>query len=77
MLVLGARDKASRARLFREKECNLAKAIESLRISEVTCEQLTVIGGKEEEPVNVVNEKAKRRSVESTTRAKPPISGKF
>ena len=29
-LVLGARDKAARARLFREKECSLAKAVESL-----------------------------------------------
>ena len=52
-LVLGARDKAARARLFREKECSLTKAIESLWISEVTCEQLTVIGGKEEEAVMV------------------------
>ena len=51
-LVLRARDKVARACLFREKECNLAKAIESLRISEVTLEQLTVIGGKEEEAVN-------------------------
>ena len=35
-LVLGAHDKAARARLFRKKECNLKKAVESLRISEVT-----------------------------------------
>ena len=75
-LVLGVRDKAARARLFREKECSLAKAIESLRISEVTCEQLTVIGGKEEEAVNAVSEKAKRRPTESTGRIKQPISGK-
>ena len=43
-LVLGARDKACRARLFREKECNLAKAIESFQINEATLEQLIVIG---------------------------------
>ena len=76
-LVLGARDKAARARLFREKECNLAKAIESLRISEVTGEQLTVIGGTEEEAVNVMNEKSKRRLAENTRRTKTPVSGKF
>ena len=56
-LVLGARDKAARARLFREKECNLKKAIESLRISEVAQEQLRLIGGTEEETVNVVTYK--------------------
>ena len=56
-LVLGTRDKAARARLFREKECNLKKAVKSLRISEVTQEQLRLIGGPEEETVNVVTHK--------------------
>ena len=38
-LVLGSRDKAARARLFREKECTLTKAIDALQISEATLEQ--------------------------------------
>ena len=35
-LVLGCRDSAARTRLFREKSCDLKKAVESLRISETT-----------------------------------------
>ena len=69
-LVLGARDKAARARLFREKECSLAKAVESLRISEVTLEQLMVIGDKEDETVNAVSEKPRRRVPEKTVQKK-------
>ena len=75
-LILGVRDKAAKARLFREKECSLIKAIESLQISEVTCEQLTIIRGKEKEAVNAVSEKAKRRPAENTVRIKQLISGK-
>ena len=33
-LVLGWKDSMARTRLFREKDCDLKKAIESLRISE-------------------------------------------
>ena len=61
-LVLGARDKSARARLFCEKECKLKKVVESLRISESTQEQLRLIGGAEEETVNVVNSKETRHS---------------
>ena len=39
-LVLGYQDHEARARLFREKECTLTKAIEILRVSEVTRQQL-------------------------------------
>jgi len=39
-LVLGCRNKGARARLFREKDCTLQKALESLQISEATQEQL-------------------------------------
>lgn len=46
-LVLGCKDKAARARLFREKECNLQRAVEALRISEATQEQLKSISGTE------------------------------
>ena len=45
-LDLGCNDKAARARLFRKKDCNLKKAIETLRISESTYEQLTMIDNK-------------------------------
>ena len=33
-LVLGCKDKAARARLFRQMECTLKSALEALRISE-------------------------------------------
>ena len=56
-LVLGTCDKAARATLFLEKECYFKKANESLRISEVAQEQLRLIGGTEEETVNVVTHK--------------------
>ena len=44
-LVLGCKDSAARTRLFREKSCDLKKAVESLRISETTSEQLKKIEG--------------------------------
>ena len=37
-LVLGCKDSAARTRLFREKDCNLKKSIESLRTSDATSE---------------------------------------
>lgn len=48
-LVLGSRDKAAQARLFREKDCDLHRAIDALRISEITQEQLRNISGMEED----------------------------
>ena len=39
-LVLGCKDKAARARLFRQKDCDLKTALEALRISKQTQEQL-------------------------------------
>jgi len=39
-LVLGCQDHEARARLFREKECTLAKAVKILRVSEATRQQL-------------------------------------
>ena len=63
-LVLGCRDSAARTRLFREKECTLKKAIESLRISEATSEQLKKIEREDNlAPVNYAkNEQTTRRS---------------
>ena len=78
-LVLGACNKAARAHLFREKECNLEKTIESFWINEATLEQLTVIGSKEEETVNAVNEKSRQqpsRVTERTMRKKISVSSK-
>ena len=46
-LVLGCHDKGAKARLFREKECTLKKALEALQISEATKEQLKNIGGED------------------------------
>ena len=54
-LVLGCKDSTAKTRLFREKDCDLKKAIESLRISEATGEQLKRIERDEtQEPVNFV-----------------------
>ena len=46
-LVLCCNDSAARTRLFREKSCDLKKAVESLRISEMTSEQLKKLRGME------------------------------
>ena len=35
-LILSCRDKGAKARLFREKDCTLKKALEALQISEAT-----------------------------------------
>ena len=62
-LVLGCKDSAARTRLFREKECTLKKAIESLRISEAANEQLKKIEREDNQaPVNYAkNEQISRR----------------
>ena len=58
-LVLGCKDSAARTRLFREKDCNLKKSIESLRISEATSEQLKKIQKEgAQEPVNFVKKRS-------------------
>ena len=75
-LVLGCSDKAARARLFREKECNLQRAIEALRISEATQEQLKCISGPEEDAVNAVSATSKKQWTTSKfhkTPAKEPF----
>ena len=60
-LVLRTKDKAARARLFRKKECDVKRAIESLRISELTQEQLKKIDVTQADTVNYVK---KRRPTE-------------
>lgn len=45
--MLGYRDKVARAKLFRQKECDLKNAIESPRISEETKKQLRKLGDEE------------------------------
>ena len=59
-LVLGCRDKGAKARLFREKDCSLKKALEALKISEATQEQLKDMGGEDNSiPINAVNQHKK------------------
>ena len=59
-LVLGCTDSAARTRLYREKSCDLKKAVESLRISEATIEQLKKTEGNGmHEPVNCVDKEKK------------------
>ena len=48
-LVLGCKDKAAQARLFRQKECDLKTALEALRICERTHEQLKQLATEEQE----------------------------
>ena len=59
-LVLGCRDKGAKARLFREKDCTLKKALEALQISEATQEQLKDIGSEDNPiPINAVSQSKK------------------
>lgn len=59
-LVLGCKDKAARARLFREPNVDLKKAVEALRISETTMEQLRQLDeSMEQEAIHSLSEKAK------------------
>jgi len=54
-LVLGCNDHDTRARLFREKDCTLAKAIETLRISKTTRQQLKQLNDDaDSHPVNTI-----------------------
>lgn len=64
-LVLGYRDKVARAKLFKQKECDLKNAIESPRISEATKKQLRKLGDEESATVNAV--KGKGQSGQTTT----------
>ena len=60
-LVLGCKDSAARTRLLREKSFDLKKAVESLRISEATSEQLKEIEGNGmHEPINYVDKETPR-----------------
>ena len=49
-LVLGCKDKAAQARLFRQRECDLATTLEALKISERTHEQLKQLATEEQDP---------------------------
>ena len=61
-LVLGCKDSAARTRLFREKDCNLKKSIESLRISEATSGLLKKIQKEGAQvPVNFVKKEVSKR----------------
>ena len=67
-LVLGSRDKAAQARLFREKDCDLHRAIESLRISERTQQQLRSISGTEED-IHAIN--SAKKGLQRSSSKKP------
>ena len=64
-MVLGSRDKVAQACLFYEKDCDLHRAIESLRISERTQEQLRSISGTEED-IHAINSTKKGQQRSST-----------
>ena len=48
-LILGTKDSAARARMFRETDLTLARAIDMCRIAEISQHQLQQIGSKQEE----------------------------
>ena len=68
-LVLGCKDKAAQARLFRQKECDLKTALEGLRISERTHQQLKQLATEEQEtPVHALRmdpQSRKRKPINS------------
>ena len=66
-LALGCQDHETRARLFREKECTLVKAVELLRVSEVTRQQLKHIN----------EEVTDRQSVNAVVPSRTRILGSF
>lgn len=73
-LVLGCNDHDARARLFREKDCTLAKAIETLRISETTRQQLKQLNDDaDSHPVNTIKLKKSQSALpaKGQTRDKP------
>ncbi|XP_072169477.1 uncharacterized protein [Diadema setosum] len=64
-LVMGCRDQGARARLFWEDECTLQKALDTLKISEATIQQLKVITGGEyvqQQELNFAKNKQGRQS---------------
>ena len=68
-LALGCQDHEARARLFREKECTLVKAVELLRVSEVTRQQLKHINEEvtDGQSVNAVKAQPSDQSQSSAT----------
>ena len=66
-IVLGAKDKAARARMFREKAVDVNGAISQLRASEIATQQIRQIEpGNSEETVQFAK-KAKQQKARSKT----------
>ena len=68
-LALGCQDHEARARLFREKECMLVKAVELLRVSEVARQQLKHINEDVTDGQSVNAVKAQHSSDQSQSSA--------
>ena len=73
-LVLGCKDKAAQARLFRQRECDLKTALEALRISERTLEQLKQLATEEQDPpthaLQMTTNSRKQKPIASYTKSK-------
>ena len=70
-LVLGTHNRGARGRLFREKDCNLRKAIEALRVSEATRYQLKDIGDEDlPHTVNAVRQQGDERDAQTGEKRK-------
>ena len=80
---LGCKDSGARTRLFREKNCDLKRAVESLRISEATSQQLEEIEGNGmHEPINYEDKKnppgnlhCRKKLIEQKKEMEIPLAG--
>ena len=75
-LLIGCKDKAARARLFRQKECTLTNAFEAQQISEQTQEQLKqiTIGQGNSVSVNAVQKGATKKHEKRKDKAYPGLA---
>ena len=71
LIACHTHDRGARGRLFREKDCDLRKAIEALRVSEVTRYQLKDIGDEDlPHTVNAVRQQGDKRDAQTGEKRK-------
>ena len=73
-LILDTKDSAARARMFRETDLTLARAVDMCRIADISQHQLQQIGSKQEE-INFTKQH-KQQSRKQQRRSKQPSQHK-
>ena len=76
-LVIGIQDKSTKARLLREKDLSLDKALDMCKSSEITSKQLKSIqndGKQNNEELNLVQDKRRRAKGNKKLNEKKPLS---